>query len=88
MPRKSSGRRFAADLTHAVSSLFRLAPAPAPRWAIGLRAAVAMTVPIAVMTLLDRPDLGFQAATGAFVALYATHLPVLERPLSSSPPRR
>ncbi|MFK4807429.1 FUSC family protein [Microbacterium sp. ZW CA_36] len=79
MPRKSSGRRFAADLTHAVSSLFRLAPAPAPRWAIGLRAAVAMTVPITVMTLLDRPDLGFQAATGAFVALYATHLPVLER---------
>ncbi|MDQ7878153.1 FUSC family protein [Microbacterium sp. QXD-8] len=79
MPRKSTGRRFAADLTHAVSSLFRLAPAPAPRWGIGLRAAIAMTVPIAVMTLLGRPDLGFQAATGAFVALYGTHLPVLER---------
>ncbi|HEY9308299.1 MAG TPA: FUSC family protein [Microbacterium sp.] len=79
MPRRSTGRRFAADLTHAVSSLFRLAPAPAPRWAIGLRAAIAMTVPIAVMTLLDRPDLGFQAATGAFVALYGTHLPVVER---------
>jgi len=79
MQGRSAGRRLTAELTHAVSSLFRLAPAPAPRWAIGLRAAVAMAVPIAVMTLLGRPDLGFQAATGAFVALYGTHLPVLER---------
>src|SRR5690349_14823607 len=79
MPQRSSGRRFAADLSHALSSLFRLAPAPAPRWAIGLRAAIAMTVPIAVMTVLGRPDLGFQAATGAFVALYGTQLPVVER---------
>jgi hypothetical protein len=60
-------------------SLFRLAPAPAPRWAIGLRAAIAMAVPIALMSLLGRPELGFQAATGAFVALYGTHLPVVER---------
>jgi hypothetical protein len=79
MPRHGAGRRFAADLGHAVTSLFRLAPAPAPRWAIGLRAAVAMATPIAVMTVLGRPDLGFQAATGAFVALYGTHLPVAER---------
>jgi uncharacterized membrane protein YccC len=79
MPHRSAGRRFAADLRHAATSLFRLAPAPAPRWAIGLRAAIAMAVPIAAMTLLGRPDLGFQAATGAFVALYGTHLPVRER---------
>jgi hypothetical protein len=79
MPQHGAGRRFTADLTHAVSSLFRLAPAPGPRWAIGLRAAIAMAVPIAAMTLFGRPDLGFQAATGAFVALYGTHLPVLER---------
>jgi uncharacterized membrane protein YccC len=79
MPRHGIGRRLAADLGHAVTSLFRLAPAPAPRWAIGLRAAMAMAAPIAVMTLLGRPDLGFQAATGAFVALYGTHLKVTER---------
>lgn len=78
-PQRSPGRRFAADLGHAVSSLFRLAPAPAPRWPIGLRAAIAMAVPLAVMTALGRPDLGFPAATGAFVALYGTQLPVLER---------
>jgi len=79
MPHRSAGRRFAAEATHALSSLFRLAPAPGPRWAIGLRAAIAMATPIAVMSLAGRPDLGFQAATGAFVALYATHLPVTER---------
>ncbi|MDR7188522.1 putative membrane protein YccC [Microbacterium sp. BE35] len=79
MPQHNAGRRFAADLGHAVASLFRLAPAPAPRWAIGLRAAIAMAVPIALMTLLGRADLGFQAATGAFVALYGTHLQVRER---------
>ncbi|MBW9095555.1 FUSC family protein [Microbacterium jejuense] len=66
-------------MQHALASLFRLAPAPAPRWPIGLRAAIAMAVPIAVMAMLGRPDLGFQAATGAFVALYATQLPVIER---------
>ncbi|WP_235008261.1 FUSC family protein [Microbacterium timonense] len=79
MPRKSAGRRFAADLSHALSSLFRLTAAPAPRWPIGLRAAIAIAVPIAAMTLAGRADLGFQAATGAFVALYGTHLPVIER---------
>ncbi|WP_224751994.1 FUSC family protein [Microbacterium helvum] len=79
MPHHSPARRFAADLQHAVMSLFRLAPSPAPRWAIGLRAAIAMAVPIALMSLLGHPELGFQAATGAFVALYGTHLPVIER---------
>ncbi|MFD4960448.1 FUSC family protein [Microbacterium sp. NPDC058389] len=79
MPQHDPARRFSADLRHAVTSLFRLAPAPAPRWPIGLRAAIAMAVPIALMSLLGRPDLGFQAATGAFVALYGTHLPVIER---------
>ncbi len=79
MPRRSAGRRVGAELNPAVTSLGRLSPAPAPRWPIGLRAAVAMAAPIAVMTLFGRPDLGFQAATGAFVALYGTHLPVAER---------
>jgi len=79
MPQHDPARRFSADLRHAVGSLFRLAPAPAPRWPIGLRAAIAMAVPIALMSVLGRPDLGFQAATGAFVALYGTHLPVVER---------
>jgi len=79
MPRHNRGRRFAADLKHAMASLIRLAPSPGPRWPIGLRAAIAMAVPIALMSLLGRPELGFQAATGAFVALYGTHLPVIER---------
>ena len=79
MPQHDPGRRFSADLRDAVASLFRLTPAPAPRWPIGLRAAIAMAVPIALMSLMGRPDLGFQAATGAFVALYGTRLPVIER---------
>ncbi|MGN6221327.1 MAG: FUSC family protein [Microbacterium sp.] len=79
MPPHDPARRFSAELRHALASLFRLAPAPGPRWAIGLRAAIAMAVPIAAMSLMGRADLGFQAATGAFVALYGTHLPVIER---------
>lgn len=79
MPQHDPARRFSAELRHALASLFRLTPAPGPRWAIGLRAAIAMAVPIATMSLIGRPDLGFQAATGAFVALYGTHLPVIER---------
>ena len=78
MPSHDAGA-WRRELRHAVGSLFRLSPAPGPRWPIGLRAAVAMAVPIAVMTVLGRADLGFQAATGAFVALYGTHLPLLDR---------
>ncbi|WP_239453439.1 MULTISPECIES: FUSC family protein [Microbacterium] len=79
MPRPSRGRALAAELREAVASLFRLAPAPAPRWPIGLRAGIAMAAPIAIMALLGNPEAGFHAATGAFVALYATQLPVVER---------
>ncbi|MCC2033739.1 FUSC family protein [Microbacterium allomyrinae] len=79
MPASSDGRTWRTELGHALASLVRLGPARGPRWAIGLRAALAISLPIALMSLLGRPDLGFQAATGAFVALYGTHLPVVER---------
>ncbi|MFH8251893.1 FUSC family protein [Microbacterium sp. B2969] len=71
--------RWAADARHAVASLFTLRPAPGPRWPIALQASLAIALPIAVLTLAGEPGLGYQAATGAFTALYASHLPVVER---------
>lgn len=60
-------------------SLFRFAPSRGPRWQLGLQAAIGMSVPIAVMTLLGHPTLGFIAGSGAFTVLFAGARPVVER---------
>lgn len=60
-------------------SLFAFGPSPGPRWQLGLQAALGLAVPIAVMTLLGRPTLGFIAASGAFTVLFAGFSPVVER---------
>ncbi|MGF2948980.1 FUSC family protein [Microbacterium alcoholitolerans] len=60
-------------------SLFAFAPSRGPRWQIGLQAALGIGVPIAVMTLLGQPVLGYIAASGAFTVLYATSSPVVDR---------
>lgn len=44
-----------------------------------MQAAIGMTVPIAVMTLLGFPILGYIAASGAFTVLFAGAAPVVER---------
>lgn len=44
-----------------------------------MQAAIGMTVPIAVMTLLGFPILGYVAASGAFTVLFAGAAPVVER---------
>lgn len=60
-------------------SLFAFAPSRGPRWQLGLQAGIGLAVPIAVMTLLGRPTLGYIAAAGAFTVLFAGAAPVVER---------
>jgi len=60
-------------------SLFTLAPSRGPRWQIGVQAGLGIALPIAVMTLLGQPVLGYIAASGAFTVLFAAGAPVLER---------
>lgn len=60
-------------------SLFTLQPAPHPRWPIGLQAGLGIALPIAIMTLAGRPELGFAAATGTFTILYAGGRRTVER---------
>ncbi|GAA1602005.1 FUSC family protein [Leucobacter chromiireducens] len=63
----------------AIRSLFALPPNPGPRHWIALRAAASMGVPLATLTALGRPDLGLQAGTGAFLALFYAGLGAAER---------
>jgi hypothetical protein len=51
-------------------SLFTLPPAPGPRWPIALQAALSMFLPVALFTALGHPEIGLQAAGGAFTAIY------------------
>ncbi|GAA1534554.1 hypothetical protein HD600_001753 [Microbacterium ginsengiterrae] len=60
-------------------SLFAFAPSRGPRWQLGVQAAIGMAVPIAVMTLIGQPTLGFIAGSGAFTVLFAGAAPVVER---------
>ncbi|MCS3442311.1 FUSC family protein [Microbacterium phyllosphaerae] len=60
-------------------SLFALAPKRGPRWHLATQAALGIAVPIAVMTLLGEPSLGYIAASGAFTVLFAGTAPVLDR---------
>ncbi|MGO2745636.1 FUSC family protein [Microbacterium sp.] len=60
-------------------SLFAFAPSRGPRWQLGLQAAIGMAVPIAVMTLLGHPTLGYIAGSGAFTVLFLGAAPVVER---------
>nr|WP_237465054.1 FUSC family protein [Leucobacter luti] len=59
--------------------MFSLPPGPAPRGWIATRAAASMGVPLAVLTLLGREDLGLQAAVGAFLALFVAGAAARER---------
>ncbi|WP_203137006.1 FUSC family protein [Microbacterium sp. JZ31] len=68
-----------SDLRHAFTSLVRLPPSPGPRLPIATQAALAIAVPIVVMTALGRTDLGLQAASGAFALLFGSHLPPVDR---------
>ncbi len=72
-------RRALRAAAAAVRSLFALPPGPGPRHWIALRAAASMGIPLAVMTALGRPDLGLQASTGAFLALFCAGLGAAER---------
>ena len=60
-------------------SLFAFAPSRGPRWPLALQAALGIGVPIAVMTLLGQPALGYIAASGAFTVLYVGSAPTVDR---------
>ena len=60
-------------------SLFVLGPSRGPRWPLATQAALGIAIPIAVMTLLGQPSLGYIAASGAFTVLFAGSSPVVER---------
>lgn len=60
-------------------SLLAFGPSRGPRWQLGVQAALGMAVPIAVMTLLGHPTLGYIAGSGAFTVLFAGTAPVVER---------
>jgi hypothetical protein len=75
----SPHRRGLAVAVDAIASLFRLAPSHGPRWPVATQAAISITVPIAVMSLVGMPQLGFQAAAGAFTALHVSSLRPRER---------
>ncbi|MFS0852927.1 FUSC family protein [Microbacterium sp. 179-I 3D4 NHS] len=60
-------------------SLFAFAPSRGPRWPLATQAALAISVPIAVMTLAGHPAWGYVAASGAFTILYAGSYAAAER---------
>ncbi|WP_176697148.1 FUSC family protein [Microbacterium sp. 3J1] len=60
-------------------SLFAFAPSRGPRWPLATQAALGIAAPIAVMTLLGQPSLGYVAASGAFTVLFAGSAPVVDR---------
>lgn len=62
-----------------VRSFYTLREPTGPRWPIALQGGVSIAAPIAVMTLLGHPDLGYQAASGAFTALYLSNLRPVDR---------
>ncbi|GAA1469300.1 hypothetical protein GCM10017607_17680 [Microbacterium thalassium] len=62
-----------------VRSLYTMRPAPGPRWPLALQAGLSVATPIAVMTFAGLPEVGYQAATGAFTALHVAQLRPGER---------
>lgn len=71
--------RLTHAVRHAFASLFTLRPAPAPRWPLALQASLAIALPISAATLVGHPEVGYQAATGAFAALYASNRAPVDR---------
>jgi hypothetical protein len=61
-----------------IRDLFTFRESPV-RWPIALSAALAMGLPIAILTLLGQPQLGLIASTGGFTALYLSNRPRRER---------
>ncbi|MFJ4224145.1 FUSC family protein [Microbacterium sp. NPDC089695] len=60
-------------------SLFALSPSRGPRWPVATQAALGISVPIAVMTLLGQAPLGYIAASGAFTVLFAGGASAVDR---------
>lgn len=71
--------RWAGGAVRALGSLTSFDAPRGPRWPLALQAAIALATPVAVGSVLDRPNLGLLAATGAFTALYAPSVSVRER---------
>lgn len=78
-PADDHPERWTSDLRHAFTGLIRFPASPVPRWPVATQASLAIAVPIVVMILLGLPEIGFQASTGAFAALFASRLPAIDR---------
>ncbi|MFS0714075.1 FUSC family protein [Microbacterium sp. 2P01SA-2] len=69
-------RREAGELGR---SLTRFGPSPGPRWHLGLQAAIAMALPVVVLSAFGLESIALLAATGAFATLYGGRLTPRER---------
>ncbi|MEZ3161236.1 FUSC family protein [Microbacterium sp. BWT-B31] len=63
----------------ALRSLVRFHPSPVRRWPLALQASLAIAVPIAAATIAGEPRVGFQASAGAFIVIFGSQLPTVER---------
>lgn len=54
-------------------------PSAPPRYGIAIRAAISIGLPLTVLTLFGRPDIGLQMAPGAFTVLFAAGATPRER---------
>ncbi len=75
-PRHGRVRR---EIAHLSTSLLTLGPPTRGRWTLAVQAALAMAVPVVVLSALGRADLGLLAATGAFTGLYGGRATARER---------
>jgi len=58
--------------TAVLRPLIRLQESPV-RWPVALQAGLSMGLPVALLTLLGRPDLGLLTSSGAFASLYLAY---------------
>jgi MFS family permease len=63
-----------------IRDLFTFQKSPV-QWPVAVSAALAMGLPIAILTLLGQPQLGLISCTGGFAALYLSNRPRRERAL-------
>lgn len=68
-----------SEVRRALRSLVEMPPAPASRYGMATRAALAMAVPFGTLTLLGHEDIGLQTAAGAFTTLFAARATARER---------
>lgn len=67
-----------SEVRRALRSLVEMPPTP-PRYGVAARAALAISVPFGVLSLMGREDIGLQTTAGAFLVLFAARANARER---------